>query len=63
MELDLLYLVTVVPAILLFGISKAGLGGSVALVSIPLMTIVMPFHRDAAFAGRVSIFCQGGFGG
>jgi hypothetical protein len=28
MELDLLYLVTVVPAILLFGISKAGLGGS-----------------------------------
>jgi uncharacterized membrane protein YfcA len=58
MELDLLYLVTVVPAILLFGISKAGLGGSVALVSIPLMTIVMPFGEALAITLPILILAD-----
>jgi uncharacterized membrane protein YfcA len=58
MELDLLYLITVVPAILLFGISKAGLGGSVALVSIPLMTIVMPFGEALAITLPILILAD-----
>src|SRR5210317_127145 len=58
MELDLLYLITVVPAILLFGVSKAGLGGSVALVSIPLMTIVMPFGEALAITLPILILAD-----
>src|SRR6056300_262836 len=58
MELDLLYLITVVPAILLFGISKAGLGGSVALISIPLMTIVMPFGEALAITLPILILAD-----
>ena len=58
MELDLIYLITVVPAILLFGISKAGLGGSVALVSIPLMTIVMPFGEALAITLPILILAD-----
>lgn len=48
MEINLLFFLTVVPAILLFGISKSGLGGSVALISIPLMTLAMPFGQALA---------------
>ena len=33
------------PAILLFGIAKSGLGGSIALISIPLMTVAMPLTQ------------------
>ena len=42
MEINILFFFTVVPAIVLFGIAKSGLGGSIALISIPLMTIAMP---------------------
>ena len=42
MEINLLFFFTVIPAIILFGIAKSGLGGSIALISIPLMTISMP---------------------
>ena len=42
MEINLLFFFTAVPAIILFGIAKSGLGGSMALISIPLMTISMP---------------------
>ena len=58
MELDTLYLITVVPAILLFGISKAGLGGSVALISIPLMTTVMPFSEALAITLPILILAD-----
>ena len=37
-----------VPAIILYGIAKSGLGGSISLISIPLMTIVMPLNHALA---------------
>ena len=37
-----------VPAIVIFGIAKSGLGGSIALISIPLMTVVMPLGQALA---------------
>ena len=48
MEINLLFFVTVVPAIILYGIAKSGLSGSMALISIPLMTVVMPLGQALA---------------
>ena len=48
MEVDLLFFICVVPAIIIFGIAKSGLGGSIALISIPLMTVVMPLGQALA---------------
>ena len=45
MEINLLFFFTVIPAIILYGIAKSGLGGSMTLISIPLMTIVMPLSQ------------------
>ena len=45
MEINLLFFLTVVPAIILYGIAKSGLGGSMTLISVPLMTIVMPLNQ------------------
>ena len=36
------------PAIILYGIAKSGLGGSMTLISIPLMTVVMPLGQALA---------------
>ena len=47
-EIDLLFFLTVFPAIILFGIAKSGLGGSISLISIPLMTVVMPLNKALA---------------
>jgi uncharacterized membrane protein YfcA len=48
MEIDLLFFLCVVPAIILYGIAKSGLGGSMTLISIPLMTVVMPLGQALA---------------
>ena len=48
MEINLLFFFCVVPAIIIFGIAKSGLGGSIALISIPLMTVVMPLSQALA---------------
>ena len=48
MEVNFLFLFCVVPAIIIFGIAKSGLGGSIALISIPLMTVVMPLGQALA---------------
>ena len=48
MEINLLFLLCVVPAIILYGIAKSGLGGSMTLISIPLMTVVMPLGQALA---------------
>ena len=56
MEIDLIFLTTVVPAILLYGIAKSGLGGSISLISIPLMTIVMPLSQALAIILPILIF-------
>jgi uncharacterized membrane protein YfcA len=48
MEINLLFFICVVPAIIIFGIAKSGLGGSIALISIPLMTVVMPLNQALA---------------
>ena len=48
MEINFLFFVTVVPAIILYGIAKSGLSGSMALISIPLMTVVMPLGQALA---------------
>ncbi|WP_231871115.1 sulfite exporter TauE/SafE family protein [Halioglobus sp. HI00S01] len=41
------YLVSI-PAVLLYGISKGGFGGSVAVLSVPMMALVMPPTQAAA---------------
>jgi uncharacterized membrane protein YfcA len=41
------YLVSV-PAVLLYGIAKGGFGGAIAVLSVPLMVIVMPPTQAAA---------------
>ena len=48
MEINLFFFICVVPAIIIFGIAKSGLGGSIALISIPLMTVVMPLGQALA---------------
>ena len=48
MEINILFFFCVVPAIIIFGIAKSGLGGSIALISIPLMTVVMPLGQALA---------------
>ena len=56
MEINLLFLFTVVPAIILYGIAKSGLGGSMTLISIPLMTIVMPLNQALGIILPILIF-------
>ena len=56
MEINLLFFLTVVPAIILFGVAKSGLGGSVSLISIPLMTFVMPLNQALAILLPILIF-------
>ena len=56
MEINLLFFLTIVPAIILFGIAKSGLGGSVSLISIPLMTFVMPLNQALAILLPILIF-------
>jgi uncharacterized membrane protein YfcA len=56
MELNLLFFFCVVPAIIIFGIAKSGLGGSIALISIPLMTVVMPLGQALAIILPILIF-------
>ena len=48
MEINILFFFCVVPAIILYGIAKSGLGGSMTLISIPLMTVVMPLGQALA---------------
>ena len=48
MEINILFFICVVPAIIIFGIAKSGLGGSIALIAIPLMTVVMPLNQALA---------------
>ena len=48
MEINFLFFLCIVPAIIIFGIAKSGLGGSIALISIPLMTVVMPLNQALA---------------
>ena len=56
MEVNLLFFFTAVPAIILFGIAKSGLGGSMALISIPLMTISMPLTTALGIILPILIF-------
>ncbi|MDA7577347.1 sulfite exporter TauE/SafE family protein [Candidatus Pelagibacter sp.] len=56
MEINPIFLITVVPAILLYGIAKSGLGGSISLISIPLMTLVMPLSQALAIILPILIF-------
>ena len=48
MEINILFFIYVVPAIILYGIAKSGLGGSMTLISIPLMTTIMPLGQALA---------------
>ena len=56
MELNILFFLTIVPAIILYGIAKSGLGGSMTLISIPLMTIVMPLNQALGIILPILIF-------
>ena len=56
MEINLLFFLTVIPAVILFGVAKSGLGGSVSLISIPLMTFVMPLNQALAILLPILIF-------
>ena len=56
MEINLLFFITVIPAITLYGIAKSGLGGSISLISVPLMTVVMPLNQALAVILPILIF-------
>ncbi len=56
MELNLSFFFCIIPAIILYGIAKSGLGGSISLISIPLMTIVMPLNHALAILLPILIF-------
>ena len=56
MEINLLFFLTVVPAIILYGIAKSGLGGSMTLISVQLMTIVMPLNQALGIILPILIF-------
>ena len=56
MEINLLFFLTVVPAIILYGIAKSGLGGSISLISVPLMSVVMPLNQALAIILPILIF-------
>ncbi len=56
MEINLLFFVTVIPAIILYGIAKSGLGGSMTLISVPLMTVVMPLNQALGIILPILIF-------
>ena len=56
MEINLLFFLTVIPAIILYGIAKSGLGGSMTLISVPLMTIVMPLNQALGIILPILIF-------
>jgi len=56
MEINLLFFLSVVPAIVLYGIAKSGLGGSISLISVPLMTLVMPLNQALAIILPILIF-------
>ena len=56
MEINSLFFFTVIPAIILYGIAKSGLGGSMTLISIPLMTIVMPLNQALGIILPILIF-------
>ena len=42
------FYVASVPAVLLYGVAKGGFGGAIAVVSVPLMALVMPPTQAAA---------------
>lgn len=42
------FYVVSVPAVLLYGIAKGGFGGAIAILAVPLMTLVMPPTQAAA---------------
>ena len=56
MEINFLFFISVVPAIILYGIAKSGLGGSISLISVPLMTVVMPLQQSLAIILPILIF-------
>ncbi|MCV0394254.1 MAG: sulfite exporter TauE/SafE family protein [Rhizobiaceae bacterium] len=45
---DPLFYLTAVPAVILVGLSKGGLGGAMALIGVPLMSLAMPPLQAAA---------------
>jgi hypothetical protein len=55
-EINLLFFLTIVPAIILYGIAKSGLGGSISLISVPLMTVIMPLSQALAIILPILIF-------
>ncbi|NLB99735.1 MAG: sulfite exporter TauE/SafE family protein [Pseudomonas formosensis] len=45
---DPLFYLCAIPAVLLYGVAKGGFGGNIAILSVPLMTLVMPPQQAAA---------------
>lgn len=48
MPADMLFYAVAVPAVILVGLSKGGLGGALALMGVPLLALVMPPVKAAA---------------
>jgi len=48
MPTDPLFYLAVIPAVLIMGIAKGGMGGGLGVVSVPLMSLVMPPTQAAA---------------
>jgi uncharacterized membrane protein YfcA len=45
---DPLFYLCAIPAVLLYGIAKGGFGGNIAILSVPLMALVMSPQQAAA---------------
>jgi uncharacterized membrane protein YfcA len=45
---DPLFYLTAIPAVILIGLSKGGLGGAMSLIGVPLMTLTMPPFQAVA---------------
>src|SRR5690554_7655685 len=51
-----LFYLCAIPAVLLYGIAKGGFGGNIAILSVPLMSLVMPPQQAAAIL--LPILCR-----
>ncbi len=54
----LFYLVSI-PAVMLYGIAKGGFGGAIAVLSVPLMSLVMPPTQAAAILLPILVVMDG----
>ena len=56
MPTDILFYLVCIPGVMLYGIAKGGFGGPMAVLSVPLMSLVMPPAQAAAILLPILVF-------